>query len=246
MGKKIKKIFRWIGRAILLFFVLSIVTVLLYKFIPVPITPLMLQRLPEQAFGENRSMRLKKEWVSLDKISPNIQLAVVCAEDQKFLDHFGFDIEAIKKAAANNQKSKKIKGASTISQQTAKNVFLLPVRSYIRKGLEVYFTFLIELMWSKERILEVYLNVIELGDGIYGAGAGANYYFHKNAAQLTPSEAALMAAVLPNPLKYKVDKPGRYEKRRQKWILRQMAHWGWELDFDKNELNKEEDEPEDE
>jgi monofunctional glycosyltransferase len=230
------------------FFISSIVMVVVYRFVPVPLTPLMIQRLVEQGFESDRNIRLKKDWVPMEEISKNLKLAVVCSEDQKFLDHFGFDIEAIKKAAANNKKKgKKTKGASTISQQTAKNAFLLPVRSFIRKGFEVYFTFLIELIWSKERIIEVYLNIIEFGDGVYGAEAAAQYYFHKPAAKLSQSEAALMASVLPNPLKFKLDKPSGYMNKRKKWILRQMAHWGFELDFDKNEIKDTgEEEPEEE
>lgn len=240
------KIFTFIWKALLGFFVASIVSVIVFRFVPIPITPLMIQRLPEQAFGEGRKVRLKKDWEPLENISKNLQLAVVCSEDQKFLDHFGFDVEAIKKAAANNKKGKKIKGASTISQQTAKNVFLLPVRSYIRKGLEVYFTFLIEMFWSKERILEVYLNIIELGDGVYGAQAAAEYFFHKDASKLSSADAAMMAAVLPNPIKFKIDKPSKYMFKRQRWIMRQMSHWGGELDFDKHSFDRESEEEPDE
>lgn len=233
----IHKILKFLGRAILMFFVASILSVIAYRFIPVPMTPLVLQRSIEQGIDSDRKVRIQKDWVPIEAISKNMQLAVVCSEDQNFLRHFGFDIEAIKKAMSHNKKSKKTRGASTISQQTAKNVFLLPNRSYIRKGLEVYFTFLIEVFWSKERILEVYLNVIEFGDGIYGAEAAANYFYNKEAKNLTASEAALLAAVLPNPLKYKANAPGKYLQKRKKWILRQMAHWGYKLDFDQAELD---------
>jgi monofunctional biosynthetic peptidoglycan transglycosylase len=239
--------FQILKKIVLGFFILSIGSTVLFRFIPIPITPLMLQRCIEQSFTSDRKVRLKKDWQSLEHISKNIQLAVVCSEDQKFLDHFGFDVDAIKKAVDNNsKKGKKVKGASTISQQTAKNVFLLPTRSWIRKGFEVYFTFLIELLWSKERIIEVYLNIIEFGDGIYGAEAAAQYYFKKTADKLSASEAAIMAGVLPNPLKFKLDKPSGYMKKRQRWILRQMSHWGYEIDFDKKELEKDTEEPEDE
>lgn len=242
-----KRIIRIIRKILLYFFVSTIGVVILYRFVPVPATPLMLQRLIEQGADEHRTMRCHKTWKPISQISKSMQLAVVCAEDQKFLNHFGFDIEAIKKAASHNQKSKKTRGASTISQQTAKNVFLLPTRSYIRKAFEVYFTFLIEIFWSKERILEVYLNVIELGDGIYGVQAASQYFFHKDASQLTSGESAMMAAVLPNPLKYKVNQPGKYLQKRKRWIMKQMSHWGNELDFDKAELDQaSDDEPEEE
>lgn len=242
-----KKFLKFLGRAILIFFVASIVSVIAFRFLPIPITPLVIQRVIEQAIDPERDVRFKKHWVPIESISKNMQLAVVCSEDQNFLRHFGFDIEAIKKAAAHNKKSKKTRGASTISQQTAKNVFLLPTRSYIRKGLEVYFTFLIEIFWNKERILEVYLNVIEFGDGIYGADAAAAYFFNKDAKSLTASEAALLAAVLPNPIKYKANAPGKYLQKRKKWIMRQMAHWGYELDFNQAELDStSEEEPEEE
>lgn len=243
----VKRILRIIGKAILVFVAASIVSVIIFRFLPIPITPLVLQRMVEQGIDKDRAVRFKKEWVSIEEISKNMQLAVVCSEDQNFLRHFGFDIEAIKKAAAHNKKSKKTRGASTISQQTAKNVFLLPTRSYIRKGLEVYFTFLIEVFWNKERILEVYLNVIEFGDGIYGAEAASKFFFNKNATSLTASEAALLAAVLPNPIKYKANAPGKYLQKRRKWIMRQMAHWGYELDFNQADMEStSEEEPEEE
>lgn len=151
-------------------------------------------------------------------------LAVITSEDQKFEEHFGFDLEAIEKARKYNDrhKGKKVKGASTISQQTAKNVFLWPQRSYIRKGFEVYFTFLIELLWSKERIMEVYLNVIEMGDGVYGAEAAAQQYFGKSASDLTDGEAALIAACLPNPIRWSPARPSRYIQRKKQWIVRHM------------------------
>lgn len=217
----VKKVFRWLLRALLFLFIFSIVLTLLYRFVPVPLTPLMVQRYFELEDG-----KIDKEWKSLDEISPNLPLAVITAEDQKFEDHLGFDLEAIEKAVKYNEKhkGKKVKGASTISQQTAKNVFLWPGRSWIRKGLEVYFTFLIELCWSKERIMEVYLNVIEMGPGVYGAEAAANYYFHKPAAKLSRSESAAIAAILPNPLRWSASKPTRYIERKKSWILRHMKY----------------------
>lgn len=158
----------------------------------------------------------------MNHISKNMPQAVVAAEDQKFMDHNGFDWEAMKKAWENNKKGKRIKGASTISQQTAKNVFLWPGRNLIRKGLEAYFTFLIETIWSKERIMEVYLNVIEMGEGVYGIEAAAQTNFKKSAAKLNRNESALIAAVLPNPRRWSPARPTPYIQGRQVWILRQM------------------------
>lgn len=211
---------------------LSILWVLLYAVLPVPLTPLMVQRCGQQAWDSNRDLRLKHDWVSFSNISPNLQLAVVCAEDQEFLEHAGFDFEAIDKAIEYNQTHKRKRGASTISQQTAKNVFLWPSRSWLRKGFEVYFTFLIEVLWSKERIMTVYLNSIEFGDGIYGAEAAAQHYFRKNARDLNPDQAALMAAVLPNPLVYKMEAPTAKITKRQRWIKRQMYLWDNKIDYD--------------
>jgi len=205
------------------FFILSIVSVILFRFIPLPITPTMLYLLGEQALDSKRDIVLKKDWESLSNISPNMRLAVIGSEDQLFYDHFGFDLTAIKKAIRNNEKGRRLKGGSTITQQTAKNAFLLPHRNYLRKGLEAYFTLLIELLWSKERIIEVYLNVIEFGNGIYGAEAASQQYFKKSASKLTRGEAALLAAVLPNPIRYRVDKPSSYVIRRKNWIKRQMG-----------------------
>lgn len=216
-----RKIINWIGKIILFFFGVSIFSVLLFKFVNPPITPFMLVK-----YFENSSNTIQKDWVSYDEMSPNLPLAVMAAEDQKFLDHYGFDVEAIEKALDNNKKGKKVRGASTISQQTAKNVFLTPSRSWFRKGLETYFTFLIESFWSKKRILEVYLNVIEQGDGIYGVQASAIIHFNKDAKKVSQSQAALMAAVLPNPIKFKISNPSTYVRSRQYWISRQMNNMG--------------------
>lgn len=231
-----KKLRRFLAKAILWFFGLTILSVIVFRFVPVPFTILMVQRCVEQKIA-GEEMTLRKDWVSLDKISNKLQLAVVTSEDQNFLWHHGFDFEAIEKAMKYNEKQKKrkrskMRGASTISQQTAKNAFLFPARSFVRKGLEVYFTTLIEIFWSKQRIMEVYLNVIEMGDGIYGAEAAAQYYFHKPASKLTAPEAALIAAVLPNPRKYNAGKPSGYVLRRQGFILGQMAAWGGKLDYE--------------
>jgi monofunctional biosynthetic peptidoglycan transglycosylase len=227
MKKTWKRFLRFIKYFLIFFFGTSIFFVVLYRFINPPLTPLMLIRTAEQAFGDE-PLKLKKDWKSLDEISPNLQLAVVASEDNRFLEHSGFDLKAIKKAQEYNEqkKGKKVRGASTISQQTAKNVFLWPDRTWIRKGLEVYFTFLIETVWGKKRIMEVYLNVIEMGDGIYGAEAAAQRYFHKPAVLLTRDQAALIAAVLPNPRKWDPSRPSSYLLNRKQWILWNMANIG--------------------
>jgi monofunctional biosynthetic peptidoglycan transglycosylase len=218
----LSKIFLFIKRAILAFFILSILTVLIYRFLPIVITPLMVIRMGEQIF-DGESPKLNKVWVPIEEMSPNIVQAAITAEDQNFHNHMGFDIKAMKQAFKNNKKGKKIKGGSTISQQTAKNVFLWPSRSYVRKAFEGYFTFLMELTWSKKRIMEVYLNVIEMGDGIYGVEMAAQKYFHKSAKKLSKSESALIVACFPNPRRWNASKPTGYIKRRQQWIIGNMG-----------------------
>ncbi len=216
------------------FFIVSILSVILFRWVPIPVTPLMLIRCVEQKI-DGKEMKLKKDWVPLEKIAPSLQLAVVCSEDQNFIKHNGFDFKAIEKAIDYNETHKKTRGASTISQQTAKNVFLWTGRSYIRKGFEVYFTFLIEAFWSKERIMEVYLNVIEMGDGIYGAQAASKTFFKKEAKYLSKSEAATIAAVLPNPIRFNVGKPSGFIQGRTAWIMNQMNTWGNVLRYDEPE-----------
>ena len=222
-----QKIWKWIKRLTVAFFVLSIITTILFRFIPVPVTPLMIIRCAEQIF-DGKAPEINKDWVPLKEMSPNLVLAVISSEDQKFAEHFGFDFEAIEKVAKQNVKLEKrgkpIKGGSTISQQCAKNVYLFPQRSYIRKAFEVYFTFLIEIFWSKKRIMEVYLNVIEMGDGIYGAQAASKTFFKKDAKNITAAEAATIAAVLPNPRKWNAGKPTSFIIKRKNWILKQMSH----------------------
>jgi monofunctional biosynthetic peptidoglycan transglycosylase len=219
------KIFLW-------FFAISIVSVLVFKWVPIPVTPLMLIRCVEQKM-DGKEITLKKTWVPKEEISNSLQLAVVCSEDQNFLKHHGFDFGAIEKAMKHNKKSKKKRGASTISQQTAKNVFLWPGRSWVRKGFEVYFTFLIETIWSKERIMEVYLNVIEMGPGIYGAEAASQAYFKKSAINISKQQAATIAVVLPSPLKYNAKRPSGFLQGRINWTMKQMRFWGGKLDYDK-------------
>jgi len=217
----VKKILKFIGKVILYFFGISIGLVILFKFVPVPFTPLMFIRTFEQ-IGSNDKVVWKRDWVSIDEMGTSIQKAVIASEDGKFTTHNGFDVKAIEKAYKNNQKGRKVKGGSTISQQTAKNVFLWPGRSYLRKGLEAYFTVLIEVVWGKERIMEVYLNSIEMGNGIYGIEAASQHWFNKSAKNLTKAEAAAIAAILPNPRVYKAKNSSRYIERRKNAIKRQM------------------------
>lgn len=211
-----KTIIRIILKTLSILFVISILWVILYRYIPIPGTPLMLTRY----FTDNEPIHY--EWQPLDKISLHLPLAVVSSEDNLFTKHNGFDFEAIKQARLEAQKGKRLRGASTISQQTAKNVFLWNGRSWFRKGLEAYFTVLIEFIWGKERIMEVYLNCIEMGSGIYGAEAVAQYKFKKTAKELTREECALIAATLPNPRKFNSAKPTSYIRKRQQSILRLM------------------------
>ncbi len=217
------KILIWIRNIILFFFVLSLFFVVLYRFVPVYYTPLMFIRAYEQ-IKSNQPVRINHHWVPLDSgISQHLVQAVVASEDNLFLVHNGFDFDQIKISRENSKKGKKLRGASTISQQTAKNVFLWPGRSYLRKGLEVYFTVLIEFVWGKERIMEVYLNSIEMGPGIYGAEAVARAHFNKSAVDLSVREAALIAVSLPNPRVLNSGKPSPYMLKRQGKIISLMG-----------------------
>lgn len=222
--KFIKRFFRFIFKTLFWLFVFSIGIVVVFKWAPVPITPLMVIKNMEQT--DNSKKGWEHDWVPIEEISNNLQLAVICSEDQNFLAHHGFDVKAIEKAYENNKKGRRLKGASSISQQTAKNVFLWPQRSWLRKGLETYFTFLIELIWSKERIMEVYLNSIEMGPGIYGAEAASQYWFRKSASNLSRYEAAAMASILPNPMIYKANPATTYIEGRKTWIIKQMTYFG--------------------
>ena len=203
----------------------TILAAVALRFLPVYFTPLMFIRCSEQ-LAEGKSLKMKHHWVPLNKISPSLPMAVMASEDAKFLKHHGFDYQAIEHAAERNRKhpEKRKLGASTISQQTAKNVFLWPGRSWVRKGFEVYFTALIELMWPKERIMEVYLNSIEMGDGIYGADAVAEEHFGTDAQNLTKAQCALIAATLPNPRKFSSKNPSAYMRKRQARIMREMKY----------------------
>jgi monofunctional biosynthetic peptidoglycan transglycosylase len=223
MKKSLKRFYLIPLKIILYFVIITVTWVILYRFVNPPITPLMVIRYFESDSGDRS---INKEWKDYEDISENMALAVIAAEDQKFFQHNGFDVEAIQKAIDKNEEGGRIKGASTISQQVAKNAFLWPERSWLRKGLEAYFTFLIETFWSKERILEVYLNVVEMGDGIYGTEAASQKYFGKPAKNLTRNEAALIAAVLPDPKRMSPTRASTYVYERQRWIVRQMRNLG--------------------
>lgn len=216
----IKKVILWI---VVAFFASTILSVAVLRWVPVWFTPLMFIRLAQQA-SQGQELTLHHHWVPLDKIAPSLPIAVMASEDARFQEHHGFDYKAIEHAAMRNIKhpEKRKLGASTISQQTAKNVFLWPGRSWVRKGFEVYFTTLIELMWTKQRIMEVYLNSIEMGDGIYGADAVAEHHFNTTADKLTKAQCALIAVSLPNPRRMNSARPSAYMLKRQKRILHEM------------------------
>ena len=218
--KLIKKTLKWI---VVAFFASTILSVVVYRFLPVWVTPLMVIRCCQQV-SEGKDLKWSHDWVSLEEISPSLPVAVIASEDARFMEHHGFDYEAIEHAAKRNREhpEKRKLGASTISQQTAKNVFLWPGRSWTRKGFEVYFTTLIELLWSKQRIMEVYLNSIEMGEGIYGAQAVAEEHFGIRAKDLSRSQCALIAATLPNPRQFSSKHPSAYMQKRQARILKEM------------------------
>jgi monofunctional biosynthetic peptidoglycan transglycosylase len=221
---------RSLSRLALQWFILclagTVVITLLFRWVPVPFSSLMIQRQVASLWQENKEYRFRYRWVALESISRHAPLAVIASEDQKFFDHNGFDYEAIEKAWKDNQRRTRVRGASTISQQVAKNLFLWPGRSFLRKGLEVYFTLLLEGLWPKQRILEVYLNVAEFGPGIFGVEAASQAYFHKPAAKLNPAEAAILAAILPSPLRSSAARPSGYISRRAWHIQQQMRRMG--------------------
>ena len=219
------KVSRFLFKTFLWFLGLSIFFVILFKFVPVPFTPLMAVRAIENK-SAGKEIYFSHDWVPLENISVNLQKAVIASEDGNFLKHNGFDFKAMQKAYKNNERGRRIKGGSTISQQTAKNVFLWQGRSYFRKGLEAYFTVLIELIWGKERIMEVYLNSIEMGNDVYGAQAAAEHWYRKDAANLTPKQAAGIAAILPNPRKFSATSSSSYINNRKTKILRLMRYVG--------------------
>lgn len=214
------KALRWVRLAVFAFLIITVAWVGLYRFINPPVTPLMVLRLGAQ-WLDREPLRLRKTWVNLESMSPHLPRAVIASEDQRFFDHHGFDISAIFSAFERNQRGHRIAGASTITQQTAKNLFLWPDRSWARKALEAYFTVLLELLWSKQRILEVYLNIAETGNGLYGLPAAARAYYGVSPKQVTREQAALLAACLPNPRRWNPNQTPRHVLRRQAWILRQ-------------------------
>lgn len=220
------RILRVIGRLLLAAFALSIILVLALRWLAPPVSAFMLARWFEGVVHAERRTPIHYKWVDWNEISLAMPLAVIAAEDQKFLDHHGFDLESISTQLEKKAAGKRVRGASTISQQVAKNLFLWSGRSYVRKGLEAYFTVLIELLWSKQRILEVYVNIAEFGDGMYGVAAAAETFFGKPAAKLTQGDAARLAAVLPNPKRLKVENPSSYQVTRRRWIERQMRQLG--------------------
>ena len=212
-------------RVIAFFLVLSVVVTVMFRWVAPPTTAVILERRVD-AFWSGRRYGVDFRWVRWNQIAPEAALAVIAAEDQNFATHHGFDFGSMQKAVDDHERGRRLRGASTISQQVAKNVFLWSGRSFVRKGLEACFTVLIELTWSKRRILEVYLNVVELGEGVFGVEAASRQFFRKPAAQLQPQEAALLAAVLPNPLRLNAGRPSEYVEERRSWILRQMEQLG--------------------
>ena len=220
------RIVRAVLSIVLLLVVLSAGSVVLLRWVNPPYSAFMAAAQIAAWTARDSSYGFRHSWVDLNRISPNLPLAVVASEDQRFPEHWGFDVESIEKAYALNQHSHRVRGASTISQQVAKNLFLWSGRSYFRKGLEAYFTLLIEACWPKRRILEIYLNIAEFGYGTYGAEAAAQRFFHKSAARLSRSDAAALAAVLPNPVRFSAAAPSRYVQQRREWILGQMQALG--------------------
>lgn len=230
MKKAFNHILKTVAGFILLFNIISLIWVIIYAFIPIPVTKLMVK--------EGREKEIRYEWRDLEQISGRLQLAVMCAEDQYFLLHSGLDFRSIREAEKANKRGRNMRGASTISQQVAKNAFLWSDRTYVRKAAELYFTLLIEMIWSKERIMEVYLNIAEFGDGIFGAEAAAQSYFHRSADGLTITQAARMAAILPSPKRYSAVEPSPYVQRRIAWIKKQMWYWGYEMTYDREFVKK--------
>jgi monofunctional glycosyltransferase len=222
------RLLKWLGVALLGWLLLTATTVLLLRWLR-PLTSAFMIEADVAAWqAHERGHYSDFRWVSLEQISPHAAIAVIASEDQQFPFHAGFDFASIREAVRASERGKRLRGASTISQQVAKNLFLWNGRSFVRKGLEAYFTVLIETLWPKERILEMYLNVAQFGDGIYGVQAAAERFWHKPALRLSSSEAALLAAVLPNPLRLHADRPSRYLLQRREWILGQMRGLGGE------------------
>lgn len=220
----LRKVFKTGLAYLLIFNVMALIWILLYGKYPIPVTKLMVI--------EKQKKAINYQWRSLDQISDHLELAVMCSEDQNFLIHNGFDLDAILSAEESNRKGKRLRGASTITQQVAKNAFLWPDRSWVRKIAELYFALIIDALWSKERIMEVYLNVAEMGDGIFGAEAAAQAYFRKSANALTLKESTQLAVILPSPKRYSAKYPSPYLKRRAHWLREQMSYWKYEMTYD--------------
>ncbi|HMN46424.1 MAG TPA: monofunctional biosynthetic peptidoglycan transglycosylase [Povalibacter sp.] len=220
-----RRLLRFIGWLLLSWFVVTILVVLLFRWVDPPTSAFILR---ERVIGAtaNPSYQVKQRWVDWPQISPQMKVAVIASEDQTFPDHFGFDFKSIDKALDDRERGRRVRGASTLSQQVAKNLFLWPGRNWIRKGLEAYFTLLIETLWPKQRILETYLNIAEFGKGVFGVGVASETYFRKPAAKLNAYDAALLAAVLPNPKRLKANAPSSYVRSRQQWIVGQMRGLG--------------------
>jgi len=225
-ARKARRWRRWLLWLPLWFFIATVLQVLLMRWIPPLTSAFMVERQLSVWWHREPDFHLHYTWRPWSRISPNLPIALVAAEDQKFPFHHGFDFDAINKAMEYNGRGRRIRGASTISQQVAKNLFLWSGRSYVRKGLEAWYTVLIEVLWPKRRILEVYANIAEFGDGVYGAEAAAQQFFKKPAARLNPSESARLAAVLPSPRRYSARNPSNYVQRRAHWIERQVRHLG--------------------
>ena len=224
----IRKIFKIFFITLISLFLFSISLVILLRFVSIPTSSFILQAQLNNFIDDNDQI-VMYEWVAIENISDSMKIAVIAAEDQKFLDHYGFDVDEIEKAFEQNRKGKRVRGASTITQQTAKNLFLWSGKSYLRKGLEAYFTILLELFWSKERILEVYLNIAEFGQNIYGVEAAAQNFYKVKSNSLTMTQSSLLAAVLPNPKRYKAKYPGVYIQRRAAWIRLQTRQLGMNI-----------------
>jgi monofunctional glycosyltransferase len=222
----LKRITKWLAFAIIAWVVLTAVPVLLLRWLHPLTSAFMLARSLQAAMERDSAYHTEFEWVSLERISPNAAIAVIASEDQQFPFHTGFDFNSIREAVRASERGKRLRGASTISQQVAKNLFLWSGHSFVRKGLEAYFTILIEALWPKERILETYLNIAEFGKGVYGVEAASRRFYHKPAVRLTSYDAALLAAVLPSPVRFRVDRPSHYVLSRREWILGQMRGLG--------------------
>ena len=216
------------GIVVLAWLVWSIGSVVLLRWLNPPTTAFIVADRIHARLTSEPGYRFRQQWVDWAQISPSMKLAVMASEDQRFADHFGFDLVQIEDALKKRSNGRSTRGASTITQQTAKNLFLWGGQSWLRKGLEAYFTLLIETFWSKTRILEVYLNVAEFGQGVFGVGAASEHYFRQSAAKLNRSQSALLAAVLPNPVLFRANAPSRYVRARQAWILQQMSALGGE------------------